>query len=101
MLLGPLVLAVALVLASLCIVAKKRPEHFGTTSGWPTPFRLMACVGGSMLLGHVAANLAVFIWAISKCVARDYPNPRLSLCNTLSGDVVLRHPQPWGLSRRL
>ena len=62
-LLLPLLLSLALMLAALVHIRKKRPRHFGTSSGWPTPLRLLACLAGSLIFGHVIANLAILCWA--------------------------------------
>ena len=69
MLLLPLLLFLALALLALKYIKSKRPDHFGTASGWPTPFRLLACVGGSLILGHVIANLSVMTWAVTNAHA--------------------------------
>jgi len=68
-LLLPLLLLLATALATLAVLKNKRPDHFGTASGWPTPFRLLACVGGSLIIGHAIANLAVMVWAVSNAHA--------------------------------
>ena len=64
-LLLPIIIALLLLACLLLVLKKKAPKRFGTSSGLPTPFRLLACLGGTILLGHVVANIMVFIWAVS------------------------------------
>ena len=40
-------------------------KHYSTVSGYPTPFRGVALVCGSMLVGHVIMNIAILDWATS------------------------------------
>lgn len=63
-LLLPIILAVVLLVAALKLISIKAPKHFGTTSGWPTPFRLMVSLGGTIILGHVIINIAILLWAV-------------------------------------
>ena len=43
----------------------KKPAHFGTVSGYPTPFRMIVLFSGAILLGHLIMNVAIFAWAAS------------------------------------
>lgn len=64
-LLLPIVLSLVLLTAALLIIKYRAPDHFGTTTGLPTPFRAMACTGGAILLGHSVMNMAILGWATS------------------------------------
>jgi len=68
-LLLPIILGLLLLLAALHVLSKRQPSRFGTASGWPTPLRLFAALGGTTLLGHAVSNLAILVWAATNADA--------------------------------
>lgn len=64
-LLLPILASLFVLFIGLHQVSKKRPGHFGTTSGWPTPFRTIAAISGTMFLGHMVANVMILVWAVT------------------------------------
>lgn len=61
----PQVLFFLAAFALAAAIKAKKPSHYGTASGYPTPFRLLALLSGAILLGHLIMNLAIFAWAAS------------------------------------
>ena len=61
----PQVLFFLAAFALAAAIKAKKPSHYGTASGYPTPFRLLALLSGAILLGHLIMNLAIFAQAAS------------------------------------
>jgi hypothetical protein len=64
LILPQLVFALASIGLAVALKAKK-PAHYGTESGYPTPFRFLVLFSGAILVGHLIMNLAIFAWAAS------------------------------------
>jgi len=47
------------------LIKAKRPKHYGTSTGYPPPFKLIALFCGAILLGHLIMNISIFAWAAS------------------------------------
>lgn len=61
----PMLIFLIVALAANPLFKYLRPQHFGTTKGWPTPFRaIVLCVAG-IFLGHMVMNIAILAWATS------------------------------------
>jgi hypothetical protein len=48
----------------LAAIRYRRPEHYGTSHGWATPYRAIVLVVSGMLLGHMVINIAILSWAM-------------------------------------
>lgn len=91
-LLLPIVLALLVLFAALFCLKSKAPSYFGTASGWPTPFRLLAAIGGTIYLGHVVANIMLLVWAVTSAEAHNefiFPMVTQILLPMLNGTYTL------------